>query len=284
MLKFVERSRLEGWQATGAKTAETHGTDDWNDLHLKGKLTSADISRYRYYGDLLLAKSATDKALLMFQRTERHEFDFEHDNRLYWFKLDVDRHMKAVTRIQESDPHLTEQEVSKKALRESGAVAEIANCYPTPLYFQKSEETDESWYYLKIDFPRSLPPVKSTFTASQLTSASEFKKRLLHIAKGAVYTGSTQQLDKILKRSLPRIKEVKTQNYVGYNKDYDVYVFNHIAVQGEKIYRLNQEDYFSLERLDIKTLASQPLLKLNTELSEFTTEWVNDLWEAFGAK
>ncbi len=284
MLKFVERSRLEGWQATIAKTAETHGADDWNDLHLKGKLTSADISRYRYYGDLLLAKSATDKALLMFQRTERHEFDFEHDNRLYWFKLDVDRHMKAVTRIQESDTHLTEQEVSKKALRESGAVAEIANCYPTPLYFQKSEETDESWYYLKIDFPLSLPPVKSTFTASQLTSASEFKKRLLHIAKGAVYTGSTQQLDKILKRSLPRIKEVKTQNYVGYNKDYDVYVFNHIAVQGEKIYLLNQEDYFSLERLDIKTLASQPLLKLNTELSEFTTEWVNDLWEAFGAK
>lgn len=284
MIKFVERSRNEGWQSHAAKTAESPTNIDWNDLHLKGKLSTHDLSRYRYYGDLLLAKSATDKALLMFQRTERHEFDFEHDNRLYWFKLDVERHMKAVARIQDADSHLSENEVSKKALRESGAVAEIANCYPTPLYFQKSEETDESWYYIKIDFPLSLPPVKSTFTAAQLTSSSEFKKRLLHIAKGAVYTGNTQQLDKILKRSLPRIKEVKTQNYVGYNKVYDTYVFNQVAIQKGQVYLLNQEDYFSLDKLDIKTLATQPAIKLNTNLDEFTTEWVTDLWLAFSVK
>ncbi|MEX5874401.1 toprim domain-containing protein [Providencia hangzhouensis] len=284
MMKFVERSHQEGWEATAAKTSETRHGADWNDLHLKGKLTPVDMRRYRYYGELLLAKSASDKALLMFQRTERHEFDFEHDNRLYWFKLDLERHMKAVARIQDADPHLSENDVSKKALREAGAIAEIANCYPTPLYFQKSEETDESWYYLKIDFPRSVPPVKSTFTASQLTSSSEFKKRLLHIAKGAVYTGNTQQLDKILKRSLPHIKEVKTQNYVGYNKEHDAYIFNQVAIQNGHVYPLNAEDYFSLEKLDIKTLASQPAIKLNTDLNAFTTEWVNDLWLAFGVK
>ncbi|WP_426578006.1 toprim domain-containing protein [Xenorhabdus stockiae] len=284
MMKFVERSRNEGWKATAAKTAENAANLDWNDLHLKAKLNQHDFSRYRYYGDLLLAKSAADKALLMFQRTERHEFDFEHDNRLYWFKLDVERHMKAVARIQDADAHLTENEVSKKALRESGAVAEIANCYPTPLYFQKSEETDESWYYIKIDFPLSLPPVKSTFTAAQLTSSSEFKKRLLHIAKGAVYTGNTQQLDKILKRSLPHIKEVRTQNYVGYNKAHDAYVFNQVAIQNGKVYPLNQEDYFSLDKLDIKTLASQPALKFNINFEEFTTQWIDDLWLAFGVK
>lgn len=284
MLKFTERSRAAGWSASAARTSESRGKYDWNDMHIKGRLSASDISRYKYYGDLLLAKSASDKALLMFGRTARHEFDFEHDNRLYWFKLDVERHMKAVDRIQGSDPHLSEHEARKKALQESGAVAEIANCYPTPLYFQKSEETDESWYYIRIDFPRSIPPVKSTFTAAQLTSSSEFKKRLLHIAKGAVYTGNTQQLDKILKRSLPHIKEVKTQNYVGYNKTYDTYVFNHVAVQNGKIHLLNNEDYFSLDKLDIKTLASQPALKFNVNFDEFTTQWIDDLWLAFGVK
>lgn len=284
MKKYVERSQQAGWEATAAKTDEKHASIDWNDLHQRGKLAVHDLSRYRYYGELLLAHNAIDKALLMFQRTGYHEFDFEHDSRLYWFKLDVERHMKAVARIQDADAHLSEQDVSKKALRESGAVVEIANCYPSPLYFQKSEETDESWYYMKIDFPYHLPPVKSTFTAAQLTSSSEFKKRLLHIAKGAVYTGNTQQLDKILKRSLPHIKEVKTQNYIGYNKAFNAYVFNQVAIQNGQVYPLNSEDYFSLEKLDIKTLAAQPAIKLNTNLDEFTTEWVNDLWLAFGVK
>ncbi|WGL95593.1 toprim domain-containing protein [Arsenophonus nasoniae] len=284
ILKYVARSQQAGWAATAARPAERGEQYDWNDLHLKGQLTHRDLIRYRYYGDLLLAKSASDKALLLFQHTERHEFDFEHDNRLYWFKLDVERHMKAVERIQSSDPHLSEAAARKKALQESGAVAEIANCYPTPLYFQKSEETDESWYYLNIDFPRSLPPVKSTFTAAQLTSASEFKKRLLHIAKGAVYTGNTQQLDKILKRSLPLIKEVKTQNYIGYNRVVNAYIFNQVAIQNGRAYSLNQEDYFSLDKLDIKTLASQPALRLNLNFEQFTTQWIDDLWLAFGVK
>lgn len=45
--------------------------------------------------------------------------------------------------------------------------------------------------------------MKATFTAAQLTSAGEFKKRLLHVAKGAVYTGTTLQLDRICKQALP---------------------------------------------------------------------------------
>ena len=44
------------------------------------------------------------------------------------------------------------------------------------------------------------------------------------MAKGAVYTGTTLQLDRICKQALPDIKEVITQNYVGYNKEYGVYV------------------------------------------------------------
>lgn len=111
----------------------------------------------------------------MFNRTERHEFHFEYDSRLCWFKLDVDRHMKAVERIQMAEPDLDERDAKAKALKESGAVAEIANCYPTPLYFQKSEATDEARYYMRVDFPNGSPPVKATFTAAQLSSASEFK-------------------------------------------------------------------------------------------------------------
>ncbi|MDT9126816.1 hypothetical protein, partial [Escherichia coli] len=79
---------------------------------------------------------------------------------------------------------IQEWEAREKAVKESGCVTEIANCWLTPLYFQRSEPTDESWYYVKVNMPNR-PAVKDTFTANQLTSSAEFKKRLLHIAKGA---------------------------------------------------------------------------------------------------
>jgi len=280
--KHVARSQQEGWKSCAALPSQFKN-EDWNDLHLKDRLERYDLMRYRYYGDLLLTKSATDKAMLIFNYTHRNNFYFQFDSRFYWFKLDIERHLKAVERILDSEK-LTKEEATTKALKESGAVNEIANCYPTPLYFQKSEETDESWYYLKLDFPQKRPDVKATFTASQLTSASEFKKRLLHVAKGAVYTGDTHQLDRFCKNELPHIKEVKTQNFMGYNKALGVYVFNDIAVQNGKLYTLNEEDYFLLEHLDIKTLSSSPRLEINHELRDFDVQWLDDLWLAFGVK
>lgn len=284
MKKFVERSHLEGWEATAAKTDGNQAAVDWNDVHLKGKLAPHDIKRYRYYGELLLARSDIDKALLMFQHTGRSQFYFRHNNALHWFKLDVERHMKAVARIQDSEPNLSEHEASQKALRESGSVEEILNCYPVPLYFQKDEDTGESCYYFQVDFPDGAPPVKDTFMAAQLTSAGRFKDRILDVAKGAVYTGTTSQLDTVLKRTLPYIKEVKTQNYLGYNKIHDVYVLNEIAVQKGRVYTLNDEGYFPLDKLDIKPLLSDPKFNINTDPSAFSTDWVTDLWETFGVK
>lgn len=282
--KHVERCRSEGWTAKAALPPGGKEKADWNDLHLKGKLTARDLETYRYYGALLIARSASDKALLMFNRTERHEFHFEYDSSLYWFKLDVDRYMKAVERIQMADPDLDERDAKAKALKESGAVAEIANCYPTPLYFQRSEATDEAWYYMRVDFPGGLPPVKATFTAAQLSSASEFKKRLLHVAKGAVYTGNTSQLDKLAKQDLPRIKEVNTQNFIGYNKEFGAYVFNEVAVHNGTLYPLNDEDYFEMRNLSLKSLSASPHLALNPDLGAFDPAWSADLWRAFGVK
>lgn len=282
--KHVKRSRDEGWTAKAALPPDVKEKPDWNDLHIRGRLTARDLDTYRYYGALLIARNASDKALLMFSHTERREFHFEYDSRLYWFRLDVDRHMKAVERIQMAEPDLDERGAKAKALKESGAVAEIANCFPTALYFQRSEATDEAWYYMRIDFPDGNPSVKATFTAAQISSASEFKKRLLHVAKGAVYTGNTSQLDKLAKQELPGIKEVKTQNFIGYNREFGAYVFNDVAVHNGALYPLNDEDYFQMQDLSLKSLSTSPQLALNPEPGDFNPAWIADLWRAFGAK
>ncbi|MDC9821021.1 toprim domain-containing protein [Pectobacterium polonicum] len=283
-IRHARRSQEAGWTVNAACVPVGRQKRDWNDLHIQGKLTPRDLKEYRYQGDLLLADNAADKALRIAEHTERREFHFEFDSRLYWFKLDLDRHMKAVERIQDGDIRLSEQEVKVKALKEAGAVVEIANCYPVPLYFQRSEPTDEAWYYFQINFPGSTPPVKDMFTSGQLTSASEFKKRLLHVAKGAIYTGNTNQLDRLIRQDLPVIKEVQTQNFIGYNKVWQGWIFNTLAVSGGKVYHLNSEDYFEIGKLSAKSLSHSPVLEINADLSQFKTDWVQDIWTAFGAK
>ncbi|EHP4002839.1 toprim domain-containing protein [Salmonella enterica] len=282
--KHAERAAKEGWKTGAALPSANGGERDWNDLHIAGKLQEWDIKKYRYNGALLLAKSATSKALIMYQHTGRTEFHFSHENRLYWFKLDFNRYTKAMNRI-ESDSkreNASEEDLKMDAIRESGAIKEIANCLPVPLYFMRSDITDDSGYYFEVRSPDNTPPVKGEFKAVQVASAPEFKKRLLHVRKGGMFTGNTAQLDAILKNALPDIKEVKTQNFVGYNKEWGAWVFNKLAVCGGKFYELNKEDYFEIGNMNIKTISNSPEINISTDEKLYSPAWADDVWVAFG--
>ncbi|HFV4331814.1 TPA: toprim domain-containing protein, partial [Escherichia coli] len=281
--KHAERSAEDGWRTAAALPGKNNNKRDWNDLHIAGKLRGHDVKRYRYYGDLLLAKSPRDKALIMFSFRERKEFHFTFDNRVFWFKLDIERHMKAVERVI-NERNVDEDEARKIALKESGAVKEIANCNPVPLYYIRNNDTDEAWYYFRVTFPDGAT-VKNTFTSGQLTSASEFKKRLLHVAKGGIYTGTTAHLDALIKNDLPAIKNVIGQDFIGYNKEIGAWLFNDVAVCNGKTYEINEEDYFEIDGINAKPLNKKPILQINYKKpDEFTTSWVEDLWLAFGEK
>ena len=76
----VDKLRAANFTATAAQVPGDKKTD-WNDLHQRNRLTAKDLAEYYYQGDCLLAKSATEKALLMYHHTERQKFYFEYKNR-----------------------------------------------------------------------------------------------------------------------------------------------------------------------------------------------------------
>lgn len=282
--KFVKRSREEGWESSAAMVPMDGGKEpDWNDMHQRDRLAPKDIEDYRHQGALLLAESAPEKALLMYKRHGWNSFSFEFDNKLWWFKLDLERYAKARDQF-DGDKDKSDEEKRDLALTESNTVTEIANCYPTALYYQANLLTDESWYYFRIDFPHDGPSVNNTFTGGQLASASEFKKRLLGIAAGAVFTGNAHQLDAMLKRWLAKIKTVETIDFVGYSRDHGAWVFNDVAVKAGKTVPLNDEDFFDIGRLSIKSLNRSVDLAINNDLKEFSTDWVGLLWECYHHK
>ena len=282
--KFVKRAIEQGWEASAAQPPKGRKKYDWNELHQLGRLTKNDLDEYRYFGALLLAANPAEKANLIYSRHGWSAFPFDHERRLYWWKLDLDKLTRVQEGIEEAHPDMPRDEARRQALMQSNTVSEICNCLPTPLYYLKNEITDEAWYYFRIEFPHDAPSVKNTFTAGQLSAAAEFKKRLLHSAAGAIWTGTAGQLDRLLSRWTYNIKTVQTIDYIGYSLDHRCYVFNDVAVQGDKAVEINDEDYFDLGKLAIKSLSKSLKLDINTDPKAPDCGWFDKLTLCFGAR
>ncbi len=295
--RWVKMARELGFTCEAAQIQQGDRKIDWNDLHQRWMFLDQDkradqierdLKAARHQGALLIAENASEKAMLIYEWDETSEFHFGFGNRMYWFKLDLEKFNKAVQGLEDGDSQgeqlLTRQEIRDKALRMAGCVVEIANCYPKALYFQRNEVTDESWYYFRVDFPHDEPTVRNTFTGGQVAAASEFKKRLLGMAAGAVFTGSGSQLDKIMKAQLYGLKTVKTIDYIGYSKEHGCYVFGDLAVRGGVVEKANAEDYFEFKQLRLKTLQKSIRLEIARTDEGYRAEWLDWLWTCFGAQ
>ncbi|NOH85154.1 bifunctional DNA primase/helicase [Vibrio sp. 03-59-1] len=284
--KIVKKLHDAHWNVTAAQPPFKIGNRkklDWNELHQLSRLNEKNIEAYRYYGELLIAKTATAKAMVMHERTQKQVFHFDFDNRLFQFKLDMDRYEKAMRNLEAVDGNENQEDLIRRALIEANCVSEIANCKPTALYYQQNLITDESWYYFKVEFP-SGEVMKNTFTGGQLSSASEFKKRLLHVAKGAVYTGSSKQLDMLMLSQLQQIKTVDTIDFIGYSKEHQSYLFRDVAIHKGKLTKVNEEDFFELGKMSVKSLDQSVSLSVNPDLKEYDQNWQKLVWQAFGEK
>ena len=284
MLEHHKRLNDTGETSEAALPPHGRKKHDWNDLFLRDKLKDDNIDYYRYLGALHIAPSAFEKALLIWKRKQINGFDFTFRKRTYWFSLDWAKFQSALETLREKD-HLdpSELDTQRRAIRISGGLEEIANCETTFLYFLANKLTDESWYYARVEFPHSGAPVKSTFTGGQLSTGSEYKKRLLSIAPGAVFTGNSNQLNHLIKDKLFALKVVETVDYIGYSKEHEAYIFNNHAVSNGTVYNLNDEDFFEIDKLSIKSLSNTPNLSIGAADS-YENSWKEQYWTAFGNK
>ncbi len=254
---------------------------DWNDLHEMGRLEKQDIDKYRYYGNLLMAKSAIDCAIIMYMHGIGSSFYFTYNHRTYWFELDT----KELSKLTEVNPHQIGDYLEK--IRESNAiddqlpdfikqtskVSEICNAQLEALYFQRNEITDESWYYMRISTAKGDKQI--TITGDQLSSPGKFKPRLLSVYAGVFWTGSAGQLDIIMRQQTEGLKEVQTTDFIGYAKDYQAYIFNDTAIANGKIIKINEQDYYKIGRNEVKSLTNDPILQLNTQDTPDFSWWQN---------
>ncbi len=153
------------------------------------------------------------------------------------------------------------------------ALSEIANCSITILYSQVELGSEECIYYLEIAQSKT-KKAKSAFTAKQLSSKSDFKQKIMATLSGAIYTGNTEQLNRIFLDQAPLVKTVQTIPYVGYFSDIQAYIYPDHAVYQGMLYQKNSDDFFVLPHCYVKS---------TFELSNFnpSTEYKNEWFDAF---
>ena len=268
--------------------AITNEDTDWNDWLIQGKLTDKGIEKALFHGALLIAKSPSVTAKLIWKTLKQHKFFFEFNYKTYWFEFNpknfnqtYNTAMKQLDK-QENEELSTDEkeELENQAFTASKSITEIANCIIDILYYQFDRATEESFYYTKVQMSEQ-KSAKSAFLPKQLGSGSEFKNKVMAVLSGAIYTGETHHLNDIFTKKTKHIIDIETIKYIGYCKDYKAYIFNDFAVADGIIYKKNNEDYFELGIKNIKSTFDMTSLR---PVEAFNIDWFNDFMIVFGTK
>jgi ribosomal protein S27AE len=295
--RWAKRSKELGFKSVAALIPQRDGRKvDWNDLHQRWQFEDddkrdqrrkRDLEVARHEGDLLLAATAREKAILMFTWEEStSEFFLEFGCRMYWAKFDLSKLEEEQREILHSEDHddqlMSERSARRKVLESVCALKLIANCNFEALYKQVNDVTGEAWFYFQVDTPSDNAPEKFTFTPKQISSSSEFKARLMY--SGATWLGTQKHLDQIVIRQTEGLKTVETIDFIGYSKEHKAYIFNDIAIQGGSVFKANSEDYFEFGKVRVKCLMKSVKINLAATSKDYRDDWLPKLWLCFGEK
>lgn len=275
--KHIKRAKREGWNATAAQVRpDGEGTKvDWNDLLLRqqafkgsaedGPLGPKAIDEYLHNGAITIAEEARIKARLIVDRAQSRaraisSFDMRHDNRIFWVYVKTDADTG------NSDLQLVE----------------IANCAFRLLYRERDEIADETTYFLKIDFPDRTGQVKARFSSAACANAGEFKKRLMAFA--GMWSGSGEQLDRIMKTQTRRLKVVEPIGATGYSPAHSAWVLGDLAVHQGRVLKVNSENYFDVGKYAVKLRSAERMLQIDYDADQLRFEWLDDVWTAYGPR
>jgi energy-coupling factor transporter ATP-binding protein EcfA2 len=271
--KYVKRAITEGWDASAMQVRpDGEGTKkDWNDLlkdHLdwagdpdKAPLSDWAFDQYRYNGAITIAETARDKARLMADhKMAVSSFEFRHKNRLWSCKVSFD------------------EESEKRRI----VVEEIANCAFRLLYRERDEIADETSYFLNIDFPFEDRPVKARFSSAACANSGEFKKRMMAFA--GMWSGTGEQLDRIMRAQTRNLKVVEPIYFTGYSATHRAWLLGDLAVREGRVVAINREAYFDFGKAAVKPRSNERMLDIAYDAEALDLDWVPDLWAAWGPK
>ena len=172
---FVKKGREAAFFCGAAQVRPDGEGDkrDWNDLAQSDELTADHLTEYLWNGEVTIAGSAKDKALLIYEKERYASFPIIFGGKQLWASFSMERinDILKTRRESESPEHADFKDLSfddqwNVAAEEACDIEEVANCTFRTLYFQRDPNIEEGAYYLRVDFPKGRASVKATFSGS----------------------------------------------------------------------------------------------------------------------
>lgn len=284
-LKHIKRFKAMGLKWDCIQPSEFTSKTDWNDLHIKGKLSHEDLNRYAYYGQLLVADSAENKALAMWRYHNKSFFVFDFESQMYTFRLDISKYQKKLDELRRQEglakDETTPEELRDQAMHESKSLEKLANCLVDFAYTETNPVDDQRFYTFRIQFPDGRVNV-DTMTGTQVAKASDFRKKLLDIASWAKFKGDEDAFEWLTNKWSNQVRHIHTVAYGGWCPEKSAYVFPSFGVRGSHIERVNTENYIRLGDESIKSAYHDVIIKPNFDLNDYNDDWIDDLHTAWG--
>lgn len=274
--RHVRQARAEGWEA-GAMQVRPDGEGtklDWNDLLLRHLDWDDDEERaplgpkafdtFRYNGALTIAETAIEKArLIANHKVAVSAFEFRHGNRLWWAKV------------------TTDDDDADQPGKRRVYVEEIANCAFRLLYRERDEIADETNYFLQVDFPEQ-ETIKARFSSAACANSGEFKKRMMAFA--GMWSGTGEQLDRIIRVQTRKLKVVQPIASTGYSPEHKAWVLGDLAVHNGRVLRITDDKYFDIGKKAVKLRSAQKLLDITYNPDQIRFDWLPHVYTAWGPK
>ena len=282
--KHIEKIKAQGQKWACISPAPSHSKRDWNDLYKLGKLTSDDMERYTYYGTLLTAKSPEEHALAQWRYTNKSFFVFSFNKQMYSFVWDIAAYEKAVEEIRKTEKLEEEAELSQelrdKAFHRAKTIQKLANCHIEFVYTENNPVDGQRYYTFRIEFADGRTSV-GTMTGTQVSSATDFSKKLLDMASWAKFKIEKDAYEWLSEKWSNNVKHIETVAYGGYIPEHNVYVYPTFGVQNGRVIQRNNENYLAFSNVNAKSAYHDLHIEPNFDLSQYNDTWLDDLWRAW---
>lgn len=268
--KWREKLLDQGLKAKVMLSPSKH--KDWDDC-----LRSQDFEQKNFWldceyrGHLAVAESAMDYAFHLYRRGKHNYMLFSFEN-AYWvcYAEEVQKELG------DTDIHSNS---GQRVFAQAASMKKVSNCVPQFLYQERDDVMGDKWYVFNVAYQNNHADELISLEGSNLESPSAFNKSLLNKAAGGVFNGSKAEMDILLDRWFKNIKTIHSMPYIGYNADFSVYVYQKFAIHNGREIPLNDEGYFDLGKLGVKTSMKSPAISHG---EQFDPQWFDDLHTAFG--
>lgn len=239
---------------------------DFNDVHKSGELNQKEFKNCLYKGSFLLCANERQAASLHYSKYKRENFYLDFKSQIF------------ICRVEKAEKA---EKTSKTDIKPVIKVTQVANFSFDFSYFQKHYVTGESHYYGQL--AKTGASSEGAFAAYSITSATEFKKRAMSVCNGAVFFGTTKNLDALIAQKTAALPEVRALDFLGYDKKTAAYIFNNKAFWNNRVIHKNDRGYYQINKHFVTTSEKSENFIIN-EAGYYNPHWIIDLQDAFGYK